>query len=85
MGYEVVGTWRQLFHWGPLVALGTTFTITSVSVKCHTMWWPPLESVGGFSNLLIFLTIVLFILINYFMAMFKGPGFVPFGWKPVRV
>ncbi|KAK7501478.1 hypothetical protein BaRGS_00007282 [Batillaria attramentaria] len=82
MGHEVVGTWRQVFHWGPFLALAVIFTISTVAIKCDLMWWPPFRTVGGAVNLIIFLTWVLLTLYNYFMAMFKGPGFVPLGWKP---
>lgn len=85
MGHEVVGTLWQVFHWGPLVALSVIFTISAVAMKCNAMWWPPFNSTGGFIHLIIFLTWVTLTLYNYFMAMFKGPGFVPHGWKPVSV
>lgn len=82
MGYEVVGTWRQVFHWGPIVALSVIFTISIVTIKCNSMWWPPLDSIGGAVNMAVFLTWVVLTLYNYFMAMFKGPGCVPLGWRP---
>ncbi|XP_076442493.1 palmitoyltransferase ZDHHC6-like isoform X1 [Babylonia areolata] len=85
MGHEVVGTWRQVFHWGPFLALSVIFTISTVTIKCAAMWWPPTHSLGGFLHLLAFLTWVLLTLFNYFMAMLKGPGFVPLGWKPKKL
>lgn len=82
MGYEVVGTWRQVLHWGPLLALSVILTISVVSVKCMVMWWPPFESTGGLVHMLTFLSWVFLTLYNYFLAMMRGPGFVPLGWKP---
>jgi len=82
MSYEVVGTWRQFFHWGPLLALGVIGTVTSVTVNIDLMWWPPLNSVGGFCNLAVFLSWVALTLFHYFSACIKGPGFVCPGWKP---
>ncbi|KAL8602790.1 hypothetical protein ACOMHN_055173 [Nucella lapillus] len=84
MGYEVVGTWRQILHWGPFLALSVIFTISTVTVKCAAMWWPPADSPAGFLHLAGFLGWVLLTLWNYFMAMFKGPGFVPLEWKPKK-
>ncbi|XP_005104338.1 palmitoyltransferase ZDHHC6 isoform X2 [Aplysia californica] len=82
MGYEVVGTWRQFFHWGPLLALGVIFTISWVTIRCDLMWWPPHLSIGGFINFLLFVTWVALTLYNYFAACMKGPGFIPLEWKP---
>ncbi|KAK7113258.1 palmitoyltransferase ZDHHC6-like isoform X2 [Littorina saxatilis] len=82
MGHEVVGTAWQVLHWGPILALSVIFTISAVAVKCCAMWWPPFDTIGGALNLLLFLTLVTLTLYNYFMAMFRGPGFVPIGWKP---
>ncbi|PVD39528.1 hypothetical protein C0Q70_02162 [Pomacea canaliculata] len=82
MGYQVVGTWRQVLHWGPLIALSVIFTISIMTVKCGLMWWPPTQSWGGALNMTVFLTWVLLTLFNYFNAMFRGPGFVPLEWKP---
>lgn len=85
MGYQVVGTWRQVLHWGPLIALSVIFTISIMTVKCGLMWWPPTQSWGGALNMTVFLTWVLLTLFNYFNAMFRGPGFVPLEWKPVSL
>ncbi|XP_076459064.1 palmitoyltransferase ZDHHC6-like [Babylonia areolata] len=82
MGYEVVGTWRQVVHWGPVMAISTTLTISYVTIKCLIMLWPPFDSLAAFLNLIMFLGCMVMILGNFFMAVFKGPGFVPFGWKP---
>ena len=85
MGHEVVGTFWQVLHWGPLLALSVIFTVAAVTMKCNAMWWPPFYSIGGFINTFVFLTFVTLTLYNYFMAMIRGPGFIPYGWKPVSV
>ncbi|KAL8612465.1 hypothetical protein ACOMHN_058593 [Nucella lapillus] len=82
MGYEVVGTWRQVTHWGPLVAISTTLTITCTTLNCLTMIWPPFSTFFAFINLLIFMGCVTMILVTFFKAVFKGPGFIPYGWRP---
>ena len=83
MGHEVVGTFWQVLHWGPLIALSVIFTISTVAMKCNAMWWPPFDSPGGLVHFLFFTFWVLLTLYNYFMAMVRGPGFIPLGWKPV--
>uniref|UniRef100_A0A0B7A3E4 Palmitoyltransferase n=1 Tax=Arion vulgaris TaxID=1028688 RepID=A0A0B7A3E4_9EUPU len=85
MGYERVGTWKQFVHWGPIVALAVIFTIAWVTLRCHLMWWPPYLSLGAFINITVFLLWVTLTLYNYFAACIKGPGFVPFSWKPTNV
>lgn len=72
----------QLFHWGPILALSVIFIITVVGFKCSLMWWP-VYTKGSWINLTIYFTWLFLILYNYFLAAFKGPGFVPLGWEPV--
>ncbi|XP_041363852.1 palmitoyltransferase ZDHHC6-like [Gigantopelta aegis] len=76
-----VGTWRQLLHWGPIVALSVIFYISIATINCTLMWWP-VTSFGGAVNFIIFLTWITLTLYNYFQAAWKGPGFVPLGWMP---
>lgn len=72
---------RQLFHWGPILALSVIFIITVVGFKCSLMWWP-VYTKGSWIHLTIYFTWLFLILYNYFLAAFKGPGFVPLGWEP---
>ncbi|KAL3875783.1 hypothetical protein ACJMK2_033700 [Sinanodonta woodiana] len=72
---------KQLIHWGPIIALSIIFFVANMAIKCDFRWWPISES-GGFLNLVIFVSWVVLTLYNYFLAAFKGPGFVPLGWKP---
>ncbi|KAL5019083.1 hypothetical protein ScPMuIL_004805 [Solemya velum] len=74
--------WR-LIHWGPFLALFVIFMISSFAIICDLMWWP-LHSIGGIVNFCVFLTWVFLTLYNYFLATFKGPGFVPLGWHPKK-
>lgn len=74
--------WRRLLHWGPLIAIGLVFYITSFAIYCDLMYWPPTSSVGGCLNLITFLTWVFLILYHHYRASAIGPGFVPLGWKP---
>ena len=72
----------QVFYWGPILALSVIFIITVVGFKCSLMWWP-VYTKGSWINLTIYFTWLFLILYNYFLAAFKGPGFVPLGWEPV--
>lgn len=74
---------RQLIHWGPIVALTIILFISGTAVHCMMMYWP-LYTDGGIIHFLVFLMWIFLILYNYFLAAFKGPGFVPYEWKPVR-
>ncbi|KAK6168999.1 hypothetical protein SNE40_020134 [Patella caerulea] len=76
-----VGTWRQIFHWGPMLALSVIIVIAWMTVVCDLMWWP-ITSTGGCINLLVFLMWVALTFYNYFRAALLGPGFVPYGYKP---
>lgn len=73
---------RRLLHWGPCFALSIIFLISFMSVTCTLMWWP-VNTMGGLLNLLVFMMWDTLTLYNYFMAVFNGPGFVPYGWRPV--
>ena len=73
---------RRLLHWGPCLALSIIFLISFMSVTCTLMWWP-VNTMGGLLNLLVFMMWDTLTLYNYFMAVFNGPGFVPYGWRPV--
>lgn len=75
---------RQLFHWGPIIALSIIFSISSATVHCNLMYWPVYAD-GGVINLVVFLTWNMLTLYNYFSAVAKGPGYVPYGWKPVSI
>jgi len=75
---------RQLFHWGPIIALFIIFFISFATIQCDLMYWP-LDSEGGLVNMGIFLMWNVLTLYNYFLAASKGPGFVPLYWKPVSV
>ncbi|XP_067673599.1 palmitoyltransferase ZDHHC6-like [Haliotis asinina] len=81
MASNRTGTWLQLFHWGPILALSVIFTIAGVTLNCTFMWWP-ITTVGGAINALLFLTWVFLTLYNYLNAAWKGPGFVPLRWSP---
>lgn len=73
----------QLFHWGPILALGIIFFISWMTIQCDLMFWP-LDTPGGLANMAVFLLWNFLTLYNYFLAAFRGPGFVPFNWRPVK-
>lgn len=73
---------RQLIHWGPIIALSIIFFISFATMKCLFMYWP-LYADGGLINFGIFLMWNFLTLYNYFLAAYKGPGFVPYNWSPV--
>lgn len=74
---------RQLFHWGPIIALSIIFSISSATIHCNLMYWP-VYAEGGVINLVVFLMWNMLTLYNYFSAVAKGPGYVPYGWKPLK-
>ncbi|XP_033111663.1 palmitoyltransferase ZDHHC6-like [Anneissia japonica] len=77
------GPLKRLCHWGPFIALFLIFYITTMSVYCDLVYWPPtLDSYGSIVHFIILSSWIFFILFNYFNAVFRGPGFVPLGWKP---
>ncbi|KAE9421450.1 hypothetical protein Angca_002225, partial [Angiostrongylus cantonensis] len=55
--------------------------IGSVSSFFAVMWWP-LNSIGGFLNLTLFLFWNYSTIVNLSRASFTGPGRVPFEWRP---
>lgn len=75
---------KQLFHWGPIVALSIIGFISATTVHCVLMYWP-LYTDGGIINFLVFMSWNILTLFNYFQAVIKGPGFVPFNWRPVSL
>ncbi|XP_052759806.1 palmitoyltransferase ZDHHC6-like [Mya arenaria] len=74
---------RQLFHWGPIVALSIIFFISYATIQCNLMYWP-LHAHGGLINMAVFLTWNVLTLYNYFLAAYKGPGFAPLNWRPKK-
>ena len=80
----VWGKIRQLIHYGPILALSIIFFISYATIKCNLMYWP-LDYPGGLKHFCVFLLWNFLTLYNYFQAAFKGPGFVPYEWKPVSI
>lgn len=76
-----VNIW-QLFHWGPIIALSVILTISFTGLRCVLIWWPPVTT-GGIIHIVIYCNWIFLVLYNYLLSAFKGPGFVPKGWKPV--
>jgi len=74
----------RLLHWGPLIALSIISIISWSSFMCLFEWWP-VTSVAAFLNLLLYIVWNITVFYNFFMAVFAGPGYVPFGWKPVSI
>ncbi|VDL68819.1 unnamed protein product, partial [Nippostrongylus brasiliensis] len=64
---------NRLLHWGPIVALSITFIIGCVSSYFATMWWP-INTTGGFLNLVWFLFWNYSVMVNLSKASFTGPG-----------
>jgi len=72
----------RLLHWGPVLALSVTATISWSSFMCLLEWWP-ITSAAAVLNLVVFLLWHIVILYNFLHAVFVGPGYVPLDWKPV--
>ncbi|XP_022249705.1 palmitoyltransferase ZDHHC6-like [Limulus polyphemus] len=80
----IMSALKRIFHWGPLIALFIIKSITFSTLYMTSMFLPPLGSLWGCFNHIVFLSLVGCTLYNFFMAMFGGPGFVHFGWKPAK-
>ncbi|XP_067008762.2 palmitoyltransferase ZDHHC6 isoform X2 [Anabrus simplex] len=76
------GPLKKICHWGPLTALGIIKSVSFMTIHCSSMWWPPAESVGGFLNTAVFISFSALTLYNFLSAIYEGPGFLPFHWKP---
>lgn len=71
-----------LCHWGPICALTIILELFVVGLYCDVLLFHPLESVGGFVHLLIYI-MWLALILNYFLkSVWIGPGYVPRNWKP---
>lgn len=80
--WRILKKLRQLIHWGPIIALSIILFISLSTIKCMMMYWP-LHAEGGIINFAIYMVWNFLTLYHYFLAVFKGPGFVPSNWKPV--
>ncbi|VDK17708.1 unnamed protein product [Anisakis simplex] len=72
---------RRLFHWGPIIAIAITLSIGLTATYLHLQWWP-LNSVGAFVHLTVFLYFNYSVLSNLCRSAFIGPGYVPLKWSP---
>ena len=79
------GRLSQIFHFGPLIAIFLISFITSLGFICLVQWWPADMNNDPLSvlHMSLYLTWPIIIFYNYFNAVFLGPGFVPYQWKPV--
>lgn len=76
---------RRLCHWGPIIALSVITICSIMAILDSIIWYWPLDTTGGSINFIMLINWTVLILYNYFNAMFVGPGYIPLGWKPVRV
>lgn len=76
---------RRLCHWGPVIALSVIAICSTMALLDSIIWYWPLDTTGGSINFIMLLNWTVLILYNYFNAMFVGPGYIPLGWKPVRI
>ena len=42
-------------HWARLLIVIMIFTVSTSTINCNTMWWPPRESKSGVINMALFL------------------------------
>lgn len=76
---------RRLCHWGPIIALSVIAICSTMAILDSIIWYWPLDTTGGSINFIMLINWTVLILYNYFNAMFVGPGYIPLGWKPVRI
>uniref|UniRef100_A0A915AFG3 Palmitoyltransferase n=1 Tax=Parascaris univalens TaxID=6257 RepID=A0A915AFG3_PARUN len=72
---------RRLLHWGPIIAMAITLSIGISATYLHLQWWP-LNSVGSFLHLSLFLLFNYLVYSNLVQSAFIGPGYVPLAWSP---
>ncbi|XP_025058914.1 palmitoyltransferase ZDHHC6 isoform X1 [Alligator sinensis] len=82
--FENLHELKRLCHWGPIIALGVITICSTMAMIDAVLWYWPLETPGGGVNFIMLINWTVMILYNYFNAMFVGPGYVPFGWKPEK-
>ncbi|XP_014262297.1 palmitoyltransferase ZDHHC6 isoform X2 [Cimex lectularius] len=51
-------------------------------IICSIEILPPMQSLAGFFNMIIFLSFSGLTLYNFLCAMCEGPGYLPLNWKP---
>lgn len=76
---------RRLCHWGPIIALSVIAICSTMAILDSIIWYWPVDTTGGSINFIMLINWTVLILYNYFNAMFVGPGYIPLGWKPVRI
>lgn len=74
---------RRIFHWGPLLTISLVCYIFYWTLYTMSICWP-WRTLQGAVHHVLFIGNVFLICINYFHAMFHGPGFVPLGWSPAK-
>ncbi|XP_038614171.1 palmitoyltransferase ZDHHC6 isoform X3 [Tachyglossus aculeatus] len=82
--FENLQELRRLCHWGPIIALGVIAICSTMAMIDSILWYWPLHTTGGSVNFIMLINWTVMILYNYFNAMFIGPGYVPFDWKPEK-
>lgn len=83
--FENLQELKRLCHWGPVIALTVIAVCSTMAILDSVLWYWPLDTTGGSVNFIMLINWTVLILYNYFNAMFVGPGYIPLGWKPVRV
>ncbi|KAJ8931441.1 hypothetical protein NQ314_015623 [Rhamnusium bicolor] len=77
------GPFVRICHWGPLTALGIIKIVTGMTLHCGSMWWPR-DTLGGFLNTVLFISLSGFTLYNFLSSMYHGPGYLQHNWKPTK-
>ncbi|ELW62083.1 putative palmitoyltransferase ZDHHC6 [Tupaia chinensis] len=83
--FENLQELKRLCHWGPIIALGVIAICSTMAMIDSVLWYWPLHTTGGSVNFIMLINWTVMIVYNYFNAMFVGPGFVPLGWKPMKI
>ncbi|CAO1419349.1 unnamed protein product, partial [Diamesa hyperborea] len=74
---------KRFYHIGPITTIIIIKSITIQTLYLNSMWYPPQSSIGGFINQTIFIVLSALTAFNFFMAAIVGPGWIPYGWKPI--
>lgn len=74
-----------VFHWGPLTALTIISIVTVTATYCALeLWSLPTVTYFRLPNFLFMYVWLILILKNFYQAL-QTPGYVEYGWKPVRL
>ncbi|XP_047131522.1 palmitoyltransferase ZDHHC6 isoform X1 [Hydra vulgaris] len=74
-------SYRRLLHWGPIITLFIILSLFIISILTVLLWWYPRDFAGKINFVLLFFWLFN-VLRNFLNAVWLGPGYLPFQWRP---